>query len=383
MDHNQLRALLLRYEKGECNTEEEALIERFYLSESANETLIKDTDDLEKDHDKIWENISVATTAKKNKVKSFYIAVSIAASFIIILGYIFYSNPSLSSKASAPEKNTIASAHIVPGGNIATLTLADGTTLGLDKSPLGKIAFQGGAEISKTANGQLNYQLVSVPTIADEQMAANVVSTPRGGQYQIVLSDGTKVWLNAASVLRFPARFVGQQRLVTLEGEAYFEVAKDRHKPFKVMSGGQTVEVLGTHFNIKSYADEKSIRTTLLEGSVRIRAKGRNGQENMAVLKPGEEATNAAGLKVSQADIQEAIAWKNNQFTFHSEPLSAIMRDISRWYNVDVAYKGNISEMSFTGSISRYAGIAKVLETLELTNLVHFKIEERRIIAMP
>ncbi|MBO9673108.1 MAG: FecR domain-containing protein [Sphingobacteriaceae bacterium] len=383
MDHNQLRALLQRYEKGECNPEEEALIERFYLSESANETLAKDPDGIEKDREKIWKNIAQATTPPKNKTKSFYIAVSVAASFIMILGYIFYSNPSPTVKTNVPEKNTTAYAHIVPGGNVAVLTLADGTKLGLDKSPLGKIALQDGAEISKTANGQLSYQLVSVPAVTDGQMASNVLSTPRGGQYQVVLSDGTKVWLNAASVLHFPARFTGQQRLVTLEGEAYFEVAKDRHKPFKVLSAGQTVEVLGTHFNINSYADEKSTRTTLLEGSVRIRAKSHNGQENMAILKPGEQATNAADLKVTQADVQETIAWKNNQFTFHSKPLSAIMRDISRWYNVDVEYKGNISEKSFTGSVSRYAEIAKVLETLELTNMVHFKVEERRIIAMP
>lgn len=286
-------------------------------------------------------------------------------------------------------KNDLADVkHIAVGKNTAILTLSNGKQINLSDAINGQLADESGISISKTSNGQLVYELKGGSTKAGNENRLNKISTPKGGQYQVVLPDGSRVWLNAASSIKFPADFVGlNQRRVQLMGEAYFEVAKDKSHPFIVETDKQDVEVLGTHFNINAYADEELTKTTLLEGSVRVSLAGysplRHATDAFVILKPGQQAVLADGpIKINAADTEEAVAWKNGYFKFKSESLSSIMRKLSRWYDVEIVYKGEISKDRFGGTISRYKNVADVLEMLESTKLVKFKVEGRRIIVI-
>ncbi|MGN6341472.1 MAG: FecR family protein [Ginsengibacter sp.] len=269
------------------------------------------------------------------------------------------------------EKNDVS-----PGRNTAMLTLANGTTINLDSAANGALTTQGNAKILNL-NGLLSYNTVGNKS---SEVLYNTISTPRGGQYQLMLADGSKVWLNAASSLRFPASFAGKERKVELLGEAYFEVAKNAAMPFKVKVHGMEVEVLGTHFNINSYDNESIVRTTLLEGSIKI-----NKDDKSSLLKPGQQAQmNEAGeIKIiSNVDVEEAIAWKEGKFQFDKADIHAIMRQLARWYDVEVEYKGNVSS-HFGGTISRDVNLSQVLNMLHLTGEVNFKIEGKKVVVMP
>ena len=293
--------------------------------------------------------------------------ISIAASFLLFcgIGYYFYQQ-----QAEKP----VVSAKIMPGGNKAILTLGNGKTIVLDTVRNGQLAVQGSAMISKTAAGHIIY---SSGSATSEQVVYNTVSTPNGGLYNLTLSDGSVVWLNAASSVRYPTIFTGSERVVEITGEAYFEVAQNQEKPFKVISRGQTVEVLGTQFNINSYADEVNVLTTLIAGSVKIHA---HSFESIKYLKPGQQSVlTERALSVSGASTEKAIAWKNGYFSFNNDDIRSVMRKLSRWYDFDVVYEGNVSSEEYTGSISRYKSIDQVLTMLEYGNSVHFKIEGRKI----
>ncbi|PTT00936.1 hypothetical protein DBR11_08595 [Pedobacter sp. HMWF019] len=267
------------------------------------------------------------------------------------------------------------------GSNKAVLTLANGHKIILDQSNKGEIARQSGIRISTTDHGELVYDISSGPeTNTGNTSGLNTIETPSGGEYQVILSDGSHVWLNALSSLKYPATFPNKGgRKVELKGEGYFQVAKNKSNPFQVYTGRQTVEVLGTHFNIKAYKDEADIRTTLIEGSVKVSA----GQQSVQIV-PGQQAVLDArhALNVRSADTGSAIAWVNGDFVFNSEDMGSIMRSISRWYAVEVIFKDNLTDKKFTGTISRYKNVTEVLNMLELTGLVHFKLEGRRILVM-
>ncbi|HET8827821.1 MAG TPA: FecR family protein, partial [Pelobium sp.] len=268
---------------------------------------------------------------------------------------------------------------ILPGGNRATLVLSDGSKIVLEDAENGLIKKEGSAEINK-----LNTSLVY--KISGEKAASNVyntVSTPNGGQYQIQLEDGTRVWLNAASSLRFPIAFTGKERIVELKGEAYFEVAKNDKLPFKVnihndnISKMMQIEVLGTHFNVLAYADE-DFKTTLTEGSVSVSSQS----QQRLVLKPGEQSilTNSGKMKVKAANIKEALAWKNGLFVFDRENIGSIMKKLSRWYNIDVEYASGLADKEFVGTISRNENLSEVLKMLALTGTVEFDVKGKKII---
>jgi len=286
---------------------------------------------------------------------------------------------------SAPKQQdvvAISPKKILPGGNKAYLTMANGTVITLNGLKNGTLGTQTGIRINKVKDGVLSYnkQAGNKPGEADE-LAYNTINIPRGGQYQLVLSDGTKVWLNSASSLKYPAAFSGHQRNVELTGEAYFEVAKDRTKPFTVSVNGMNVQVLGTHFNINAYSDEKAIKTTLLEGSVKLSGNGKQ-----ALLKPGQEGSfnnQQRAFNISQVDVDDAVAWKNGFFAFDNEDIQTIMKRISRWYDVDVVFPEKFKRKNFGGTVSRFSDVAEVLHSLELTGSVHFKTEGRRITVMP
>lgn len=300
----------------------------------------------------------------------------VAATILMISGIgLYFYNQHLTS-LSSPKTEIFND--VKPGSNQAVLTLANGKRIILNASVEGEIAEQSGISIKKTAEGQLIYTLSDAGTTASIGTAAafNTIETPKGGQYQINLPDGTRVWLNAASSLKYPVRFDGKERKVSLQGEGYFEVAKDKHKPFKVSSGGQELEVLGTHFNINSYADEPSSKTTLLEGAVRLSPHG--GQD--LVLIPGQQAVLASGrMKVGMVDPEEVMAWKNGNFVFNDEGLESIMRKISRWYDVELSYQRKPSDLTFTGVVSRSKNISAVLNALDKTGKVHFKVEGKKV----
>ena len=310
-----------------------------------------------------------------------------AAAVVILLilssgiNYLFKtSKSSLVSGKILAKKNTAKG--VMPGGNKAILILADGTSIVLDSSSNGTIASQGATKIIKLNTGQLIYNSSN----ADQNTVSyNILSTPYGGQYQVTLPDGTIVWLNSASNLRYPTSFTGHERRVEITGEAYFEVAKNARQPFKVkinLSNGEgsEVEVLGTHFNINAYDDETTIRTTLFEGSVKI-----NQSTGTTQIKPGQQLqTGKTGqIKIiNNADLEETIAWKEGRFQFGNADINCIMRQLARWYDIDVKYEGNISR-HFSGIIPRNVNLLKVLNMLELTGEVNFKVEGKKVMVIP
>jgi len=299
-----------------------------------------------------------------------------AATIVLISGISLYFYRQHMPDLISPKTEIVND--VRPGSNQAVLTLANGKRIVLNAAVNGEIAEQSGIRIRKTADGQLIYTLSDSGTAANTGAAAtfNTIETPKGGQYQINLPDGTRVWLNAASSLKYPVRFDRKERKVSLQGEGYFEVAKDKRKPFKVNSGSQELEVLGTHFNINSYADELSSKTTLLEGAVRLSPHG--GQD--LVLSPGQQAVLTSGrMKVAVVDPEEVLAWKNGNFVFNDEGLETIMRKISRWYDVEVSYQRKPADLTFTGVVSRSKNISAVLNALDKTGKVHFKVEGKKV----
>jgi len=289
---------------------------------------------------------------------------------LLVSGYLLKDYfPSMKKTGGTPVAKTVIH-DVAPGGNRAILTLADGKSIVLDSAANGKLAQQGDVKVIKMQDGRLGYEGVGA---AEEEMRYNTISTPYGGKYQVTLTDGTKVWLNAASTLVFPTVFKGATREVSLKGEGYFEVARNASKPFVVKVGDMRVDVLGTSFNIMAYEDEAAIRTTLLEGSVRVGA----GEVSRA-LEVGEQGVwdkNGKMEVIHDADVEQAVAWKNGLLQFHSAGMAVIMRQLARWYNVQVVYASeDIKNESFSGSIPSSENISQVLKMLELTGTVHFDL---------
>jgi hypothetical protein len=310
----------------------------------------------------------------RKAVFSFWMRVAAAAILFLVGATYWILDKKYNSKAKVGMEAQI-SPHILPGGNRAVLITSEGKTIMLDSVQNGIIALQGNSKISKQG-GLLIYNASAIAK-QGASITYNTIVTPRGGQYQVVLSDGSKVWLNSASSLHFPIGFADSQRIVELTGEAYFEAVKNKEKPFLVKVGDMQVKVLGTHFNIKAYNDESFIKTSLLEGSVKI-IKGKVS----GFLKPGEQAvlnSNDNKLEISKANMDEAIAWKNGLFQFEGANIISIMKEIGRWYNVEIEYAAKPTMRRFEGKISRNAQLSDVLRILELSN-VKFTVIRNKII---
>lgn len=370
------KELLDRYLSGNCTEEEQALLESWHLSRTARLNTDLSMEDRSQDLDEVWERLQLP----EERPRRISLWPRIAAAAVLLLslsaGIVFYL--SKAPKNGDAEQMAIART-IVPGGNRAILTLDDGTQISLSDAKAGALASQSGVDISKSKDGQLVYHLSNV----NKPNSYNTITTPHGGQYQVVLPDGTRVWLNAGSSLRFPLTFDHlNERKVELKGEAYFEVAKQLKEetgkqervPFIVMTATQEVEVLGTHFNINAYADEPAVRTTLLEGRVKV-FEQLNAKDGV-LLKPGEQSVLKDRLSVAKVDTEEVMSWKNGFFRFNESDLKSIMRQASRWYNVDVIYEGNIPPVKFTGEVPRSVNAATFLEMLRYLN-VKFKIEKQ------
>jgi len=303
-----------------------------------------------------------------------------AAAVLVIAAsvlYLFFNKQKTDDVIAKDNNSAIEVNDKAPGGNKAFLTLGDGTRIELDSTANGTLALQGSTSIVKQNDGQIVYDANNNKT---NEALYNTLATPRGGQYKITLADGTKVWLNASSSLRYPAAFTGKERKVEISGEAYFEVAKDVRKPFKVQLNQMEIEILGTHFNINGYDNEDAVRTTLLEGRVKV-----NAVNNTSYLKPGQQARlgKTGDIKIADnIDLEETVAWKDGNFQFDNSDISNVMRQLERWYDVEVEYTGTINK-HFSGTISRNVRLSKVLEMLQQTGEVKFIVSGTKITVSP
>ncbi|SFH33288.1 FecR family protein [Pedobacter insulae] len=317
---------------------------------------------------------------EKPFVKKLWPRIAVAASFLAVIGtglYFYTSKP-----ANKIDRTLVQANDIDPASNKAYLTLANGKRIALTDASNGNIASQSNVQITKTADGQLVYTIAENRSNVNAPLEYNTIETPNGGKYDITLPDGTAVSINAASTLKFPVSFASlKERRVQLQGEAYFQVAHNKQVPFRVSSPGQTVEVLGTHFNINAYANEVVVKTTLLEGSVKILP---DHAKNFKILKPGEQGTLQDDVvEVVKADTEQALGWKNGDFIFNGEDLKAVMRQVARWYDVEVEYKGEVNISGIVSAFPRNKKLSQLLKALEASQGVHFKIEGRRVLVMP
>lgn len=396
-------SLLAKVRKGRLATEEEQALAEWRQEDERHEQLYRKLLGSEVDDGALREmqSVDVETALGKLKVlrkgrrrkshsiKTPWIAASAAMVLLGGLAFVLYfaQFSSLESdRRAATSTESGVEESIVPGSNRATLTLADGSRIFLDEVTEGAIAEQAGIRVIKTADGEVRYEILSDYVASGSQgTGSHTVTTPPGGQYQIRLPDGSEVWLNAASTLTYPMQFAAAERRVKLEGEGYFEVVRvhdsnSKLRPFIIELPEQTIEVLGTKLNVKSYAEELISKTTLLTGSIRVSTESRS-----VVLKPGQQAQinrDNLTMGVNRVDIQEIISWKNGYFAFQNEPLENIMNEIGRWYDVEIYYAAPVKHTTFEGSISKFSAINEVLEILELTGGCKFKVEGRRVTVM-
>ncbi len=377
------KTLLEKYMAGQCTPEEQKFVEDYITNDRITpQDLIAMQSDLME-----LRSRTVGPHLKTRKM-SWPLRVAVAAAIIIILslvGTLFMAR--LGAPDSVPP--AVLANKINPGKDQAVLTLANGTEINLSEAKSGPLLKSEEIEITKTEDGTLAYKLVGS---GSNSSGYNTITTPRGGQYKVVLADGTMVWLNAASSLSYHASLNNgaQVRHIKMSGEAYFEVKKDKAHPFIVTTDRQELKVLGTHFNVSAYPDEYATRTTLLEGSVRIShlaspdPVSTGTRLGSVILKPNQQSTlTQNNIQIAAVDAEEAVAWKNGEFLFQNKPLENIMLEISRWYNVDVVYEDKqVAQKLFGGMISRSEELARVLSALEVTGDVHFKVEGRRVTVM-
>ena len=379
---NQYKQLFLqileRYRLGKASADEISFLEKYYNSFDETEEFIFNPEEYLAIKNLIKERVDlqIEQLSKNNNVKKlwpswFNYAAAAAVLIVISTSILIFRNYQENSSYAL-----FASNDIEPGGHRAILTLSNGKKIVLDAAKAGEIASQSGITVTKTTDGQLVYKVVDNGE-AQSLSETNTITTPNGGNYQVSLPDGTMVILNAASSLTFPTSFRGIERSVSLEGEAYFEVTKNAEMPFKVKSGRQVVEVLGTHFDINAYDDEPVIKTTLLEGSVKV-----NYNNASALIKPGQQTiialNDAKKIDVRDADLEKELAWKNGAFSFENDDLQSVMRQIARWYDAEVVYEGDFPDDKFFGGIPKSSKLSGVAKILELNN-IHLKISGRTI----
>lgn len=371
--------LVDKYLGGKATAEEEELLHEYYTRLSAMDKTALTSEEEEDLRKLLWHRIQAGITRQPARLVPMktvpwwrYVAAAVVVLLVGFGGYLALNQ----QKEAPPVANGNRPAAVpVPGGNKAVLTLADGTVIALDDAKEGSLAQQGNTQIIKL-DGKLTYTETGK---AGAAVLYNTLSTPRGGQYQVTLPDGSAVWLNAESSLRFPAQFSGDERRVSVTGEAYFEVAKNAAQPFLVEVGSATVKVLGTHFNINGYADEGSIKTTLLEGAVEV-----NSADRRTVLRPGQQARlqpNGDVALANAVDVDNVIAWKNGQFQFENADIETVGRQLSRWYDVEVAYNRKITER-FYFEMPRSSSLRDVLKVLELAGNLKFKLEGKNLVVL-
>lgn len=398
--------LIQKYIKGKASPEEEQFIDAYYESFDASGDQLPLQNDDEKAllaqemKANIWQQIDRAEQEPQNipVVKRLWFRFAMAAAVVVLVCipvyYYIIKTPAPKQVVKTTKQPSLPKNDAMPGGNKATLTLADGSVIDLDGAANGTIATEGKTVVKKQEDGRLEYTGPHSPLATDHSPSYNVLSTPKGGQYFLALPDGSKVWLNAASSIRYPTAFNGKERLVELTGEAYFDIKKNQQIPFRVHFSSPSndgegregvIEVMGTQFNVNAYHDESAIKTTLLEGKIKIESE----HKHSAILHPGQQAQikntsigNGRIRVVEDVDTEEAIAWKNGLFYFDNVDIQAIMRQLARWYKVQVVFKGKVPARRFAGQVSRNSNLSQVLKILELSK-VHFTVEGDVVTVLP
>ncbi|MDN5288108.1 MAG: FecR family protein [Mucilaginibacter sp.] len=373
---------IVLYEKwraGKCTTEEKDLLDQYSKNFLINEPWLPAMGNEAGVEVRITEQINQSIHQSKiRKLRTTWGAVAAAVILLGISTVVWYNlNSAIKYPPMLADRYQITKHDIEPGGTKAVLTLANGVNVILDSAKNGLITTQGNTKVVKLTNGGLAYRSTGTDSAV---VTNNTMTTPRGGRYDLTLSDGTRVFLNAASSITYPTSFSGKSRKVSITGEAYFEVAKNAEMPFIVLANGTETQVLGTHFDIMAYQDEPFIKATLLEGSIKFRTS-----HSEVLLNPGQQAEVpefSDRISVQDANIEAALSWKNGYFIFQDEKLHSIMRKVARWYDVEVIYDASLKDLSYGGSVSQYKNISDLLNVLQSTGTVHFKVEERRIIVM-
>jgi ferric-dicitrate binding protein FerR (iron transport regulator) len=378
MNKTQISELLKKYQEKTLSDEDQDKLDAWYLKKASNSNLQLNEYELEDSYKLLKSKLPLQ---EETKVVRLWPRIAVAASIAVLMGTgIFYFTQPKEEKVQVATKPQ----EIAPGGTKGVLTLSNGKQIVLSEITAKDTIAQEGEEnevtIKMNANGEVTYIINPNTDGGKDDNSFNTLSTPIGGQYNIILADGTKVYLNAVSSIKYPTQFNGDKRVVELEGEAYFEVAKNKNKPFIVKSNNQSIEVLGTHFNVHSYNNESVVKTTLLEGSVAVTYKNQK-----AILKPGQQSDvsdNFSKIKVKEVDPEEAVAWKNGRFKFDNADLKNVMRQLERWYGIKVEYRGNVSDVRFNGGTFRNKNLSEVLKVLELSN-IKFKVEGKTVIVDP
>lgn len=383
MNTPEINILIEKYLAGKCTVEEQLQVEK-WLEE--NSTLTNEWMQMDGAAKTEWmsslfgeikntidsrEQQAAPVRTMRSKIWRNMAAAAVVLVLTGLTGYLLLNRKQDKELTGRNESHTIQN-DIAPGSDKAILTLADGRNIPLDSSAKGNIAMPGAVTVINT-DGVLAYDINEKPT----DIVYNTLSTPKGGQYRLVLADGSKVWLNAASSLRFPTAFVGEERRVEVTGEAYFEVAHRTAMPFIVQKGDATIHVLGTDFNVNAYEDEAALKIALLEGSVKV-----NKASQSVLIKPGQqvEIDPTGDIKLNKdVDPDEIVAWKNGYFNFSRLQIQEIMRQVARWYDVKVEYEGRIPEKHFTGIVSRDNKISEVLKIMEHAG-IRFRLEGNKII---
>ncbi len=360
------KELLSKYKQGTISAEEKQLVEDWFMEYGTDEKILLNELQIDDVKAEMWQVVD----RKRDKVRKLKlwprIAIAAALALMVLSAGLLYI-----SKQTGPDLIVaVKSNDVAPGRNTATLTFSNGQVIVLDDQKNGVVIH---AKALTYNDGSKVVEERGLPAAAQQMVA----TTPRGGTYQIMLPDGSRVWMNAASTLRFPSAFTNlKNRTVELIGEAYFEVSKDREHPFIVKTSQQAIKVLGTHFNVNAYPDESDEKTVLLEGAVNV-----NGRET---LSPGQQLQIGSDGKASvdNVDTEGAVAWKNGYFLFKDVPLQTIMRQLSRWYNIEIIYNGQLKEETFNGLIRRNSNLSRILKVLEKGG-VKFNLEGKKLIVTP
>ena len=375
-DSKHIKLLFERYLNNHASREETAELFQYFQDTNNKEALEQMIENQLESRDKeelidkmildrVFGKIDLDTEPQNIKSPTWYKITGVAAAIILIISisYLFLNRSTYNDHTA-----TI----IEPGRDKATLVLSSGKTIVLEDVANGKLTEELGTTIEKTEKGGINYKIEGN---TDVRIAMNLLNVPKGGQFQITLSDGTKVWLNSNSSLKYPSAFSTSERRVELTGEAYFEVSKNKQKPFIVETSLQKVEVLGTKFNINAYDDESSTQTSLAEGSVRVSCKN-----NTTLLKPGQQSTlTDQNIAVRSINLDQVLDWKNGDFNFSNNNLKEIMRKISRWYNIEVIFEGPISQETYVAQISRKKRLNDVLRALQLSGSIKYSIRNNKL----
>lgn len=396
---NERLYFLLQAYLGNAITQEESDELTKLVADPSSEKLISDfmehhwatmkiDDKLDIDQERVFNRILVSKSSETNKPATkklrlpIWLNVKYAASILLLLSvgltiYLSQKNSGTSNLSANASKMSKTAGSI---DKRPFLTLSDGSIVPLDSNLATSHAYLGFSNFTNR-NGQIVYHNIEGSSSLKATVEMNTVTTPKGGEYQVILADGTKVWLNTASSITYPIAFNTSQRRVKIQGEAYLEVAKNPAVPFIVEANGTEVAVLGTHFNVSAYPDDDFIKTTLVEGAVKVSSKNTS-----RLLRPGEQGDitrNSGSINVSSVNVADVLAWRNGYFVFKGEDIKSIMRIISRWYDVDIVYQGDLKGRTFSGTLSRFGSMNEMLKTIELTEAVHFDIKERRVTVMP